>query len=210
MRFIEDLSQDTIQLLQKIYQKSKHHRVRQRAQCMLLSYQGYTIKELAHIFHVDRITIYHWFSNWESRRFAGLYDRKGKGRHPIFDQEQKEQIRQWVKLYPKNMNKVIAFIQKEFDLSASKSTIKRILKSLQMSWRRIRRKVNGQPNPEIYKEQKESLEVLIEEDKQGKCLSKINFIFVSKILDHPFDILNKVRKVGICPEFDPFILHKTP
>ena len=49
--------------------------------------------------------------------------------------------------------------------------------------------------------------------KQGvgvKCLSKINFIFVSKILDHPFDILNKVRKVGICPEFDPFILHKTP
>ena len=44
----------------------------------------------------------------------------------------------------------------------------------------------------------------------GKCLSKINFIFVSKILDHPFDILNKVRKVGICPEFDPFILHKTP
>src|SRR6266446_4015380 len=34
-----------------------------------------------------------------------------------------------------------------------------------------------------------------------KCLSKINFIFVSKILDHPFDILNKVRKVGICPEF---------
>ena len=167
MRFIEDLSQDTIQLLQKIYQKSKHHRVRQRAQCMLLSYQGYTIKELAHIFHVDRITIYNWFSNWESRRFAGLYDRKGKGRHPIFDQEQKEQIRQWVKLYPKNMNKVIAFIQKEFDLSASKSTIKRILKSLQMSWRRIRRKVNGQPDPEIYKEQKEALEVLIEEDKQG-------------------------------------------
>jgi len=126
MRFIEDLSQDTIQLLQKIYQKSKHHRVRQRAQCMLLSYQGYTLKELAHIFHVDRITIYHWFSNWESRRFAGLYDRKGQGRHPIFDQEQKEQMRQWVKLYPKNMHKVIAFIQKAFDLSASKSTMKRI------------------------------------------------------------------------------------
>ncbi len=133
MRFIQNLSQETIPLLQKVYQKSKHHRVRQRAQCILLIYQGYTIKELAHIFQVDRITIYNWFSNWESRHFAGLYDRKGKGRHPIFTQEQKEQIRQWIKLYPKNLNKVIALIQKEFSLSASKSTIKRVLKACQLT-----------------------------------------------------------------------------
>jgi transposase len=45
----------------------------------LLSHQGYTIKELSNIFQVDRITIYNWFDHWESRRFAGLYDRKGKG-----------------------------------------------------------------------------------------------------------------------------------
>ena len=32
--------------------------MRQRAHCVLLSFQGYTPKELAHIFHVDRITIY--------------------------------------------------------------------------------------------------------------------------------------------------------
>ena len=42
MRFIQDLSPETIPLLQKIYKKSKYHRVRQRAQCLLLSYQGYT------------------------------------------------------------------------------------------------------------------------------------------------------------------------
>ncbi len=167
MRFIQNLSQETIPLLQKVYQKSKHYRVRQRAQCILLSYQGYTIKELSHIFHVDRITIYNWFSNWESRHFAGLYDRKGKGRHPIFTQEQKEQIRQWIKLYPKNLNQVIALIQQELGLSASKSTIKRVLKACQLTWRRIRRKVKGQPDPEVYQEKKEALAVLIEEDKQG-------------------------------------------
>jgi transposase len=100
--------------------------VRQRAQCLLLSYQGYTIKELSHIFQVDRITIYHWFNSWESRRLAGLYDRAGKGRKPIFQQEQREQSRQWIKLYPKNLNKVIALIQNEFAMKASKSTIKRL------------------------------------------------------------------------------------
>ena len=167
MRFIQNLSHDTIRLLQRIYQKSKHHRVRQRAQCILLSYQGYMINELSHIFKVDRITIYNWFREWESRQFAGLYDRKGKGRHPIFTQEQKVQIREWIKLYPKNLNKVRALIQQEFDLSASKSTIKRVLKSLQLTWRRIRRKVKDQPDPDVYQEKKEALEVLIEEDRQG-------------------------------------------
>ena len=167
MRFIQDLSPETIPLLQKIYKKSKYHRVRQRAQCLLLSYQGYTIKELSHIFQVDRITIYHWLDHWESRRLGGLYDRAGKGRKPMFHQEQREQIRQWVKLYPKNLNKVIALIQKEFAIKASKSTIKRLLKICQMTWRRIRRKVRGQPDPAIYQERKEALEILIEEDKQG-------------------------------------------
>jgi len=167
MRFIDNLSYDTITLLQSIYQKSKHHRVRQRAQCILLSYQGYMTNELAHIFKVDRITIYNWFNEWESRHFAGLYNRKGKGRNPIFNQGQKEQIRQWVKLYPKNLNKVIALIQEEFDLSASKSTIKRVLKSLQFSWHRIRRRVRGEPDADVYQERKAALEILIEEDKQG-------------------------------------------
>jgi len=84
------------------------------------------MKELAHIFQVDRITIYHWFNHGESRRLAGLYDRAGKGRQPILQQEPREQIRQWIKLYPKNVNRVIALIQQEFAMQASQSTIKRI------------------------------------------------------------------------------------
>ena len=167
MRFIQDLSQDTIQLLQKVYKKSRYHRVRQRAQCMLLSYQGYTIKELAFIFKVDRVTIYNWFNSWESKHFAGLYDRKGKGRHPILNDEQKDQIRQWVKAFPKNLNKIRALIREEFGLEVSKQTIKRVLKSLQCSWRRIRKRVKGQPDPDTYQERKEALETLIAEDKEG-------------------------------------------
>ena len=167
MRFIQQLGPDTIQLLQKIYQKSKHHRVRQRAQCILLSYQGYTTNELAHIFKVNRITIYNWFDEWESRHFAGLYDRKGKGRNPIFNQSQKEQIQKWINLYPKNLNRVIALIQQEFDLNASKSTIKRVLKASRVTWRRIRRQVRGQPDPQTYQQKREALDHLIEEDREG-------------------------------------------
>src|SRR5688572_30127783 len=133
MRFIQNLSPETIQLLQRIYQSSKHHRVRQRGQCILLSYKGYMINELAQ----------------------------------TFNQEQKEQMREWIKLYPKNLNKVIELIKQEFNLSTSRSTLKRIMKSLKMTWRRIRKKVKGQPDLDIYQERKEALEILIEEDKEG-------------------------------------------
>lgn len=84
------------------------------------------MKELAHIFQGDRLPIYHWFQSWESRRLAGVYDRAGKGRTPIFHPEQREQIRHWIKLSPKNLPKVMARIQHAFALKASKSTMKRL------------------------------------------------------------------------------------
>jgi Homeodomain-like domain-containing protein len=74
MRFIRDLSPETQHLLRRCYKESQHHRVRQRAQCILLSFDGRTTTELMDIFHVERLTIYHWFDAWETRRFAGLYD----------------------------------------------------------------------------------------------------------------------------------------
>ena len=167
MRFIRDLSYETTNLLQKVYQKSQYHRVRQRAQCILLSYQGHTTNELTHIFNVDRITIYNWFNAWASLRFPGLYDRKEKGRPPSFNEDQKEQIRQWAKMFPKNLHKIRALIRENFGLEVSKDTVKRVLKSLKFHWRRIRRRVKGEPDSKIYQERKESLDILIEEDKEG-------------------------------------------
>src|SRR2546425_10676039 len=106
MRFIENVSQETLSMLQRIYKQSKHHRVRQRAHCILLSFQHHTTTELMEIFQVDRITIYHWFNAWESRHLVGLYDQAKQGRPPKCTPEQKAHIREWTKAYPKNLNKL--------------------------------------------------------------------------------------------------------
>ncbi len=119
------------------------------------------------MFHVDRMTIYHWFDAWETRRFPGLYDRKGTGRLPSFTPEQKDEIRQWAKLFPKNLNKIGACIRDKFGLDVSKQTIKRVLKSFAVSWRRMRKKVKHRPDPETYQEQREALATLIEEEREG-------------------------------------------
>src|SRR2546428_1951527 len=106
MRFVEDVSQETISMLQRIYKQSKHHRVRQRAHCLLLSYYGSTTTQLMKIFQVDRITIYHWFNAWETQRLVELYDKAKQGRPQKWTPEQKESMRQWAKAFPKNLNQV--------------------------------------------------------------------------------------------------------
>ena len=167
MRFIENISQETISMLQRIYKQSKHHRARQRAHCILLSFQRHTTTKLMDIFQVDRITIYHWFNAWESRRLAGLYDQSKHGRPPKCTPEQKAQIREWAKVYPKNLNKIGAFVAEHFDLRISKSTLKRMLKSMAFSWRRMRKGLKGVPDPEEYQQKKQALHDLQQQASQG-------------------------------------------
>jgi transposase len=181
MRFIQDLTPETIRVLTRIQKHSHYPRVRQRAHCILLSFRGYSIQQMQDIFQVNRVTIYNWLNAWESRCLPGLYDKKGRGRPPLLAPEQKEQIRQWVKMFPKNINKIRLLVKKEFDIVISKQTIKRILKPLHFSWHRIRRKVKGKPDPDAYQQKKEELELLklLEElglidlfyfDESGFCL----------------------------------------
>lgn len=168
MRFIQDVSQETFHLLQRVYKHSQYYRVRQRAHCIMLSFQGYSTTELQEIFHVDRITIYHWFDAWESRRLSGLYDKKGRGRHAKLSPEQQHQGRQWAKRFPKNLNRVCTLIQQEFGIKVSKDTVKRILKTLQFGWHRLRRRPKGQPDPELYGQKKQELEVLKHQEDHGE------------------------------------------
>ena len=133
MRFMRDLSPETQQLLRRCYKESQHHRVRQRAHCILLSFDGKTTTELMHIFAVERLTIYHWFDAWERRRFAGLYDHAKCGRpHKLTEAEQK-QAQHYMVQHPQNMKKVMYLIEQETSKRVSTKTIKRLLKKTAMS-----------------------------------------------------------------------------
>lgn len=133
MRFIHDLSLETQHLLRRCYKESQHHRVRQRAHCILLSVEGRTTTDLMHIFDVDRLTIYHWFDAWESHHFTGLYDHKGRGRHPKLTIEEQEKAQQYIEQYPQDMKKVVHLLEQETSKRVSTKTIKRLLKKTAIS-----------------------------------------------------------------------------
>jgi transposase len=157
MRFVKDLCWLQIRLLNHIHKESKKHHVRQRAQCIL---DGYQVSELAKILDKEERTIYTWLNQWEARHFAGLYDKKGRGRKPKLDDAQKRGVKEWSKDYPKNLRKIVVLVREEYGISVSRRTIKRILRNLDFSWRRIRKNPKGKPDPAEYARKKAELEEL--------------------------------------------------
>jgi transposase len=168
MRFIREINPETKKMLNRIYKFSKNHEVRRRAQAVLLSYDGKTIEELILIFKVTRKTIYNWFTSWEDKKLIGLYNRKGRGRKPLLKPLQKQEVIQWVKKHPKNLNTVVNKINQEWGIRVSKETVKRTIKQQNFTWRRVKKKVAGSPWPWEIEDKVEELNKLKKLDKAGE------------------------------------------
>jgi transposase len=169
MYFTRAVPPESQRLLQRIYRQSQHFQVRQRAHCILLRAQGMSAAELMRIFPVrSRKTLYNWFDEWDARGFAGLYNRPGRGRKPTFNDEQKAQIKQWAKLYPRALKRIVQKVADTWKIDVSTHTIKRVLKSMQMSWHRFRRVVAGCPDRQEYAQKQFALETLKRLAKQGE------------------------------------------
>jgi len=168
MRFIRDLSWETQKMLERIYRYSEHHQTRQRAKCLLLSFQGTAIKELMKIFEVTRKTIYNWFSEWEENKLIGLYNRAGQGRKPKLTEEQEKQVIEWVKEEPKSLKSVQSKVEKEWGIKISKDTIKRIIKKSNMRWKRMKRGLSKQAEEWELEVKLPKIKELKEKDEKGE------------------------------------------
>jgi len=168
MRYINQLTPETLNMLRRIYRQSQHNLVRQRAHCLILSNQGYKISQLMSIFKVSRNTIYNWFNNWEMSQLVGLYDKHGRGRKRLFNKDQEKEIKKWVEENPKNLKKVQTKIEKEWTKKTSKKTITRIIKGNKMKWVRIRKRVGGEPLSSFYEKKIVELEELRKREDNGE------------------------------------------
>ena len=168
MLLLREINPESEKLLRRISHSSKSQRARERAKCIILSYQGVGLSQLMNLFGVSRRTVYNWLTRWDKIGFVGLYDQKGKGRKAKLNQEQQEQVKDWIKQDPKSLKKVVHKIEKEWEIEVSKETVKRIAKKQNMRWKRMKRGLSK--NPEYWE-----LEVKIpkllelkEQEKKGE------------------------------------------
>src|SRR5579883_1040008 len=168
MIFFREINPLSYRLLERIYRQSRHHQVRQRAQCLILTAQGVKIKELMKIFKVSYKTIYNWYERWELEGMVGLYNKPGRGSKRIFNSSSELNIREWAQQNPKQLKKVLKKVKEEWGIEVSTETIKRILKKLSMSWHCLRRGVRGEPDQAEYQEKKAQLEEFKRLEDEGE------------------------------------------
>lgn len=89
-RAIQPLPEPQKQTLLEMYRNHPKNRMRERAQMVLLSSQGYTIKEICSIVYRSENTIATWLNAYESKGFLGLYDEPIPGRPSQLSKEQQD------------------------------------------------------------------------------------------------------------------------
>ena len=100
--------------------------------------------------------------------FCKRFNHPGQGRKKLLNANQELQIKKWVKETPKNLEKLQERIEKEWGITISKKTIKRIIKAACMGWYRIKRRVAGNPSPEFYEKKLKELDELKKQESRGE------------------------------------------
>lgn len=168
MSLTREISRETQHLLERLYRQSRHHRVRQRAHCLILRSKGMKPAELGVIFPVSEKTLYNWFNAWNTNGLVGLYDRPGKGRKQKLNDEQKAQVKAWVLASPRQLKATIQKVKEAWDIEVSVDTLKRVLKASGLRWRRLRRLPGKRPAPAEYRQKRYALELLKALDTKGQ------------------------------------------
>ena len=85
-KYVKTLFDKDYQKLIENYQTSANFRVRNRSQAMLLSFQKYSVDEIARICRVHRTTVGIWIDKWNAHQ--RLEDKERSGRPPTLNLEE--------------------------------------------------------------------------------------------------------------------------
>jgi len=83
MKKVKEISESEQENLEEIKKHHPKYRERERARGIVLSYRGYSPKEIAEIFEISDRMVYNWIDNFNENGVIGLLTQKGQGRKPI-------------------------------------------------------------------------------------------------------------------------------
>ena len=128
LKFVRLLSEAEQQELQETYQNHSSFKVRQRAQAILLSHQGYTINQLQAIFQINRDYISLWIDRYNRQGIQGLEDSPRSGRPVINTADEIEIFKAKIQEEPRQIKQAQAFLEAQTNKKSCLETLKRTLK----------------------------------------------------------------------------------
>lgn len=128
MKFVKRLNETEIETLQSMHCYHPVSRARVRAHCLLLSHERYKLKDIALVYQVDPHRVSVWIDRWHACGLVGLYDQPRGGRPPIYNDQEQQQVDDYLKLYPQDVKRIIEEMANETHKRVSPKTMKRYLK----------------------------------------------------------------------------------
>lgn len=143
---------------------------RRRCEALLLCSNGELIEEVADLFGIRTRSIYTWMNRWRDMGIVGLGILKGRGLKSklsqLTEQEVKE-LKKKVKAHCRSLRKMVAELSDLFEIEISRDMLRRFIKSLGYSWKRMRKSLKNKQTQEEYERKLRELKQLIELHKKG-------------------------------------------
>jgi transposase len=126
------------QELMSVMRNSKTEaRVMRRANAILLLDDGWNCERVAEALYFDDDTIRDWHRAWEADGIKGLRTFGYKGSACELTVEQQDKLRKWVaETLPRSTSRISAWIEKEFDVSYTRSAIIKLLHRIGMEFKK--------------------------------------------------------------------------
>jgi transposase len=168
MLFVSNLSKVETTSLQEMVRNHPLSWTRMRANAVILSAKGIPLQDIADIYGVRRQTISVWLKSWEKKGLCGLVDEPRQGRPKILLTFQEKEIIEIVKKTPRSLNQALTEIEKRWGIKISKSTLKRLCKKANLSWKRVRKSLRGKRNDEEFYAALKEIKKLINQCDSGE------------------------------------------
>lgn len=133
-KFVEELSETELITIEQGHKYGKSVDFRQRCHALLLSNQGFEVKQIVEVLKVCPQTVYSILKAWETQGIAGLIRRKGQGRTPnlqLNNAQHTEAVKKAVEKHPQSSDLILEKLYAELEIKPmSKRSLRRFLKKV--------------------------------------------------------------------------------
>ncbi len=154
MRFISLDPEQLCELDAMMHSKDCNKRTFKRLQSVKLNAKGYSIPQISDLLDAHYNSVYNWMTRYEKEGVAGLKDHPISGRPPILTEKDKQQVEKFIRETPQQPKVVLAKVESELGKKISRDTLKRTLKSLDHTYRRVKKSLGSKRDDQEFEEKK--------------------------------------------------------
>ncbi|MHA2219757.1 MAG: IS630 family transposase [Candidatus Hodarchaeales archaeon] len=124
--------------------------------------------KISQIYKVYRDSVSSWLNSWSQSRVEGLKDLPRIGCPPRLTDHEKEIAINLIIEQPRSPKIVLAKLAEKTNKEVSTSTLKRIAKAADLTWKRVRKSLNSKKDEKEFEKAKKEINELKKQQQDGK------------------------------------------